>query len=98
MLEVKFYREFRSLKNGGLIATGLRCGVTSGGRLLMPAKKLGLSDSEALSCAGDPTKPVMWVDDILYIDIEHAILLSPCAKTRHRLRMFMIDVILKLIG
>lgn len=87
LLEIKFYRPFRALKNGGLVSMNLRIGVTNTGVLLVPAQALGISNNEAMAFRGNPARPVLIEDGTLYIDIEHAIdfLPQPTAKACLRL-------------
>lgn len=77
LLEVKFFRAFRELKNGGLVSSGLRIGVTHTGILLVPAREVGISDAQALRFAGNPDSPVLIEGDTVFIDIQHAIDFHP---------------------
>jgi hypothetical protein len=96
MLEVKFYRPFRALQNGGLVSMNLRIGVTNTGVLLVPAHALGISDNAAMAFRGNPARPVLIEDGTVYIDIEHAIDFLPQPAAKECLRLVQENVLKRL--
>jgi hypothetical protein len=70
--EVTYYRAYRYLKNGGMIAVDLCFGLTDTGGVLLPARKLGISDADALKFANDPDAPGFVEWNTVFIDTRQA--------------------------
>lgn len=73
LIEVTYYRAFRLLKNGGMVAIDFRVGVTNTGAMLFPAEPLGLTDEQARNFGGNPERPVILENGVFYVDVRHAI-------------------------
>lgn len=72
VMEVTWYRAYRELKNGGLVALDVSFAVTNTDAVLLPAKWFKLSDEQALQRTRALEIPVLVDQGAVFIDIRHA--------------------------
>ena len=72
VIEVTWYRAYRELKNGGLVALDVSFAVTNTDAVFLPAKWFKLSNEEALQIVGTLGIPVLVDEGAVFIDIRHA--------------------------
>lgn len=85
MVDVKFYRPFRALKNGGCISSNMRVGISDNGAVFVPARALGISDGEALGGGA-----IVILEETVFVDLDQAIRILPnpdIKKCLHVLKM-----------
>jgi hypothetical protein len=70
---VTYFRAWRDLKNGGTVALDLCFGITNDGEVLLPTKKLGLTDSEVRELKMiQPDAPVFEENGAFFIGAKYA--------------------------
>jgi hypothetical protein len=90
-VDVKFYRPFRELKNGGCVASDMKIGVTEAGAVFVPANALGISDGDALR-----NGPVVIFEDTVFVELDEAIRIIPEPAAQRCLRVLKLGLLRKL--
>ena len=90
MVDVKFYRPFRELKNGGCVSSNMRIGVSNCGAVFVPAKALDISDGEALASG-----TVVILEDTVFIDLDEAIRILPNPAIKQCLQVLKLGLLRK---
>ena len=92
--EVTYYRAYRHFPNGGMVAVDFCFALTDTGGVLLPARKLGISDDEALQFADDPEAPGFVEWDTVFIDTRHAAKLLSNPLALAAIEVFRLSVLL----
>ncbi len=94
-IEVTWYRMFRELKNGGLVALDVSFAVTNKDAVLLPAKWFKLTDEQALQSAAALDIPMLVDAGAVFLDIRHAKKLCDNPISLRIFEVFRLSVLLR---
>ncbi len=95
VIEVTWYRAYRELNNGGLVALDVSFAVTNTDAVLLPAKWFKLTDEQALESAVALDIPVLVDAGTVFLDIRHAKKLCDNPISLRIFEVFRLSVLLR---